>query len=222
MSIRVALAEDSALLREGLAGLITSDPDLELVALCCDLQGIIAAVDQHVPDVVLTDIRMPPHRSDEGIQLAQHCRAEHPQIAVVLLSQYIDPRYVKALLDQGAEGRGYLLKEHVADADELVAAIRKVAAGGSIIDPRVVEAMVGVRRLNGDPDLERLTNRELEVLAEMAAGQSNAAIAASLHVSQRAVEKHINSIFSKLGVTHDTSMHPRVRAVLLYLTRGVR
>jgi DNA-binding NarL/FixJ family response regulator len=222
VSIRVALAEDSPLLREGLGGLIKSVPDLELVALCSDLQSIIAAVDRFVPDVVLTDIRMPPHRSDEGVQLARHCRAEHPNVAVVLLSQYVDPRYVKALLDQGAQGRGYLLKEHIANAEELVNAVRAVAAGGSIVDPRVVEALVGVRRLSGDPDLERLTPRELEVLAEMAAGQSNAAIAVSLHITQRAVEKHINSIFSKLGVTHDNLGHPRVRAVLLYLTRGTR
>ena len=220
MSITLALAEDSALLREGLGGLITSVPDLELVASCSDLPSIIRAVDIFVPNVVLTDIRMPPDRRDEGIQLAKHCRAEHPDIAVILLSQYVDPRYVRALLDQGAHGRGYLLKEHVANADELVAAIRKVAAGGSIVDPLVVEAMVGVRRLNGDPDIERLTARELEVLAEMAAGQSNAAIATTLHITLRAVEKHINSIFSKLGVTHDDATHPRVRAVLHYLTRG--
>ena len=222
MTIRVVLAEDSALLREGMRGLIRGEAGLEVVAACSDLDGLLRAVDELEPDVVLTDIRMPPERTNEGIRAAEYCRARHPRMAVLLLSQYVDPRYVRTLLNQGAAGRGYLLKERIADVDELVAAIRTVAGGGSVFDPKVVEALVQVGRRRGDVDLAQLSPRELEVLAEMAQGRNNAAIADSLFVTQRAVEKHINSIFAKLGVGLDDEAHPRVRAVLTYLAGGTR
>jgi DNA-binding NarL/FixJ family response regulator len=218
MTLRVVVAEDNPLLREGLRSLIHSAQDVELVAACSDLDELIAAVDELGPDAVLTDIRMPPGRTDEGVRAADYCRRHHPSTGVVLLSQYVDPGYVRTLLRQGTDGRGYLLKERVADIDELVAALRTVAAGGSVMDPKVVEALVLSKSRHGDADLQRLTSRELEVLAEMAQGRNNSAIAASLFITQRAVEKHINSIFAKLGVGFDDEAHPRVRAVLLYLT----
>ncbi|GAB1640623.1 response regulator [Krasilnikovia sp. MM14-A1259] len=216
MTIRVVLAEDSALLRQGVAGLIRNEADLEVVASCADLPELLIAIGEHRPDVVLTDIRMPPTRTDEGIRAAEHCRAEHPAMGVLLLSQYVEARYVRALLAQGTDGRGYLLKERVADVGELVAAIRTVAAGGSVFDPKVVEALVRGRDRRG-VGLAPLSAREREVLAEMAHGLTNAAIAAALVITQRAVEKHINSIFAKLQLGHDDGVHPRVQAVLTYL-----
>ncbi|GAB1691984.1 response regulator transcription factor [Krasilnikovia sp. M28-CT-15] len=217
MSIRVVLAEDSALLRQGVAGLIRSEPDLEVVASCADLPELVEAIGRHRPDVVLTDIRMPPTRTDEGIRAAEHCRAEHPGMGVLLLSQYVDARYVRALLAQGTDGRGYLLKERVADVAELVAAVRTVAGGGSVFDPKVVEALVRGRDRRGNVGLAQLSAREREVLAEMAHGLTNAAIAGALVITQRAVEKHINSIFSKLQLGQEDGVHPRVQAVLTYL-----
>lgn len=218
MTVTVVVAEDHPLLREGLRSMIRESEDIELVAACSDLPGLLAAIDEHEPDVVLTDIRMPPGRSDEGVRAAQHCRELHPRTGVLLLSQYVDAGYVKTLLKQGTDGRGYLLKERVSDVDELVGAIRTVAAGGSVMDPKVVEALVNAKSRRGDGDLSRLSARELEVLGEMAQGRNNAAIAASLFITQRAVEKHINSIFAKLGVGMEDAAHPRVRAVLLYLS----
>ena len=221
MTIRVILAEDNALLREGMRGLMREEPDLQVVAACPDLEDLLRAVDDLVPDVVLTDIRMPPTRTDEGLRAAEYCRIHHPRTGVVLLSQYVEPRYVRTLLGQGTDGRGYLLKERVADIGELVAAIRTVAGAGSVFDPKVVEALVQTGSRRGNVDLDQLSSREREVLAEMAQGRNNAAIAQSLVISQRAVEKHINSIFAKLRVGHDDGAHPRVRAVLTYLTGGV-
>jgi DNA-binding NarL/FixJ family response regulator len=221
VTIRVILAEDNALLREGMRGLLREEPDLHVVAACADLDTLLRAVDDLEPDVVLTDIRMPPSRTDEGLRAAQYCRIHHPRTGVVLLSQYVEPRYVRTLLSQGTDGRGYLLKERVADVAELVAAIRTVAGGGSVFDPKVVEALVQTGSRRGSIDLALLSSREREVLAEMAQGRNNAAIAQSLVISQRAVEKHINSIFAKLRVGHDDGAHPRVRAVLTYLTGGV-
>jgi DNA-binding NarL/FixJ family response regulator len=218
MSIRLVIAEDNALLREGMRTLVGGEPGIEVVASCGDLAALIEAIDTWQPDVVLTDIRMPPTRRDEGIQAARHCRAHHPGTAVLLLSQYVEPAYVRTLLSQGTEGRGYLLKERVADVDELLRAVRTVAEGGSVVDPKVVEALVQTRSRRGDLDLGRLSPRELEVLAEMAQGHNNAAIAASLVITQRAVEKHINSVFSKLGVGDVPDSHPRVRAVLAFLS----
>ena len=220
MSLRVVIAEDNALLREGLRGLISAVDDLSLVATCASLDELFAALDAHAPDVVLTDIRMPPTRSDEGLQAARHCRKHFPGTGVVLLSQFADPGYVKALLEDGAEGRGYLLKERVGDVAELVGALRTVAAGGSVVDPKVVEALVQSGSRRGNADLDRLSAREREVLGQMALGHNNSAIATSLFITQRAVEKHINSIFAKLGVATEDQAHPRVRAVLMYLSGG--
>jgi DNA-binding NarL/FixJ family response regulator len=217
VTTRVVLAEDNFLVREGVSRMLQTSPRLSLVATCPDLPQALAAIDEHQPDVVLTDIRMPPSQSDEGIKVAEYCRARQPRTGVVLLSQYIEPAYVRLLLTHGTEGRGYLLKERVADLDELIAALTGVAAGGSAIDPKVVEALVRSRGHSGGRDLRRLTPRERDVLAAIARGRTNAAIAATLVLSQKAVEKHINSIFSKLGLTGDQSSHPRVRAVLMYL-----
>jgi DNA-binding NarL/FixJ family response regulator len=220
MSLRVVLAEDSPLLRAGIATLVENADSMELAAVCDNLDDLLAAVDRVVPDIVLTDIRMPPRRRDEGIQAATYCRAHHPEMGVVLLSQYVDPGYVRALLEQGAGRRGYLLKERVADPQELVDALRLVAMGGSVIDPRVIEVLARARGTSESGSTRRLSAREVEVLAEMARGRSNASIAASLVITQRAVEKHINSIFAKLGVGHDGELHPRVQAVLLYLSES--
>jgi len=220
MNLRVVIAEDNTLLREGLRGLISAVDDLSLVATCASLDELFTALDTHAPDVVLTDIRMPPTRSDEGLQAARHCRKHFPGTGVVLLSQFADPGYVKALLEDGAEGRGYLLKERVGDVAELVSALRTVAAGGSVVDPKVVEALVQSGSRRGNADLDRLSTREREVLGQMALGHNNAAIATSLFITQRAVEKHINSIFAKLGVGVEDQAHPRVRAVLMYLSEG--
>jgi DNA-binding NarL/FixJ family response regulator len=192
------------------------------VAACADLPELIEAVGREQVDVVVTDIRMPPDRIDEGVQFASYCRTQHPDIGIILLSQYAQPAYIRALLEQGAERRGYLLKERVADVDELAGAVRAVAAGGSAIDPKVIESLLNAKARRSDDRIERLTPREREVLAAMAQGRNNAAIAEALVVSQRAVEKHINSIFSKLDLTGEQQLHPRVQAVLLYLAeRGI-
>jgi len=217
-ALRLVLAEDSYLVREGIKLLVGSEPDLELVADCGDLPSLLAAVDEHSPDVVLTDIRMPPTNTDEGIRAAEALRDSHPQVGVLLLSQYVEPGWALHLLERGSEGRGYLLKERVGDLAELTRAIRTVADGGSVIDPRVVDTLVEARMRRRESLLDRLTPRELEVLGEVAQGRNNAGIAASLVLSERAVEKHINSIFSKLDLaTRDDHVHRRVRAVLLYL-----
>nr|WP_200901372.1 response regulator transcription factor [Tetrasphaera japonica] len=218
--MRVVLAEDSALLREGLRGLVDAQDDLEVARACDDLPSLLRAIDELRPDVVLTDIRMPPAHGDEGVQAAEHARRASPHTGVVLLSQYVDLACVRTLLRDGADGRGYLLKERVADVADLVAAIRRVAEGGSVIDPKVVEALVRSRGNTPGSHLDRLTAREREVLGEMARGRTNGAIAESLVITQRAVEKHVNSIFAKLGVGHDDGVHPRVRAVLLYLSEA--
>ncbi len=218
--LRVVLAEDSFLVREGVRRMLNGADGVEVVAACGDLDETIAALDAQLPDVVLADIRMPPSWSDEGVRVATHCRAAHPAMGVVLLSQYVDAGYVKLLLDQGTDGRGYLLKERVADLDQLLEAIRGVAAGGTAIDPKVVEALVRGRSLSDDRGLARLTPREREVLAAIAAGRTNAAIAAELVLTRHAVEKHINSIFAKLGLSGDERIHPRVRAALMYLAEG--
>jgi len=214
--IRVVLAEDNALLREGIAGLLERADDLELVGTASDRPELEALVATVSPDVVVTDIRMPPTGTDEGIQIANKLRADQPDVGVVVLSQHADPPYALALLEGGSEGRAYLLKERVSEVDELLAAIREVAAGGSVIDSKVVEALVTTRRPRAS-DVDRLTPREKEILGEMAQGKSNAAIAAALVLSTRAVEKHTNSIFSKLGLSGELDVNRRVKAVLLYL-----
>ena len=217
MAIRVALAEDNVIVREGLARLVERRPELDLVGVCADLPGLLDLVTAETPDVVVTDIRMPPTGTNEGIQAASRLRTDHPSVGVVVLSQYVDPSYALALLSEGSAGRAYLLKERVGDAEDLVAAIREVARGGSVIDPKVVEALVSATSPRRRSDLDRLTPRESEILAEMAQGKNNAAIAASLVLSERAVEKHTNSIFSKLGLSEERDVNRRVKAVLLYL-----
>ena len=217
MAVRVLVAEDSLLVRQGIATLLGTDGDIEVTALVEDLPGLLAAVEADPPDVVLTDIRMPPTGTDEGIRAAAELRETHPDVGVVVLSQYVESAYVLALLDGGSEGRAYLLKERVSDADQLLRAIREVARGGSVVDPLVVESLVAARSRAKESPLDRLTPRETEVLGEIAQGKNNAAVAASLVLSERAVEKHINSLFAKLGLTEEPEVHRRVKAVLLYL-----
>jgi len=216
--LRLVLAEDSYLMREGIRLLIEEQDGLTLVASCGDYSSLLAAVDEHVPDVVITDIRMPPTNTDEGIRAAQELRERHPDVGVVVLSQYVEPAWALHLLEDGSAGRGYLLKERVGDLDELTRAVRTIADGGSVIDPQVVDALVEARIARERSLLSQLTERELEVLGHIAQGRNNAGIAAALHLSERAVEKHINSIFGKLGLSsEDGQVHRRVRAVLLYL-----
>jgi DNA-binding NarL/FixJ family response regulator len=215
-AIRIVLADDSYLVREGVRRLLDTRPDLEVAAVCEDLPSLLAAVAAERPDVVVTDIRMPPNGRDEGIQAAQLLRESSPQVGVLVLSQYAEPDYALALLQSGADRRGYLLKERVDDLDQLSAAIHAVAAGGSVVDPKVVEALVMGRSRKPSP-LDELTPREREVLAEMAEGRNNAAIAGSLVLAERSVEKVIHSIFLKLGLGWETAVHKRVKAVLLYL-----
>ena len=216
-SIRVVLAEDNTLLREGLSRLIEGDGDLELAGAATDLPELLALITANVPDVVVTDIRMPPTGTDEGIQAAAWLRQHHPSVGVVVLSQYTAPAYAMALLEEGSAGRAYLLKERVAGANELSRAIQTVASGGSVIDPLVVDELVRARTKRPKSDLEWLTPREAEILGEMAEGKSNGAIAKSLGVSERAVEKHSNAIFSKLGLSEEHDLNRRVKAVLVYI-----
>jgi DNA-binding NarL/FixJ family response regulator len=217
MPIRVVIAEDNYLLRQAVQLLVAAQPELELAAVCADLPSLLAAIDAHRPDVVITDIRMPPTGTDEGLQAASRLRDTNPETGVVVLSQYAEPQYALALLEKGAARRAYLLKERVSDVEQLLAAIREVARGGSVIDPVVVEALVSARSAHASSPLQELTPRERETLGEMAQGKSNAAIAATLFLSERAVEKHINSIFSKLGLTEEPDINRRVKAVLLFL-----
>jgi DNA-binding NarL/FixJ family response regulator len=215
--IRLVLAEDQYLVREGVRRLLETQEDLEVAAVCDDLESLLAAVDAESPDVVVTDIRMPPGGTDEGIQAAARLRDTHPTLGVVVLSQYATPSYALALLDGGSEGRAYLLKERVKDIDHLAGAIRTVAEGGSVMDPKVVDALVAETSRVEESPLNELTPRERDVLREMAEGKNNAAIAAALFLTERSVEKVIHSIFLKLGLTWEPAVHKRVRAVILYL-----
>jgi DNA-binding NarL/FixJ family response regulator len=216
--IRVALAEDHALVREGISRLIAAQSDLELVAVASDLPQLIETVEQHKPDVVVTDIRMPPTGTNEGIQAASWARTHRPDMGIVVLSQYASPSYALALLEEGSAGRAYLLKERISGVDELAHAIRTVAQGGSVIDALVVDDLVRSRSGRRQSDLSWLTVRETEILGEMAQGKSNAGIAAKLGLSERAVEKHSNSIFSKLALHEERDINRRVKAVLIYLS----
>ncbi len=217
MPIRIVLAEDQYLVREGLSRLLGTREDLEVAAACGDLDSLLDAVDTERPDVVVTDIRMPPGGTDEGIQAAIRLRETHPEVGVVVLSQYAVPGYALALLEGGSERRAYLLKERVTDIAQLVAAIEAVAEGGSVLDPKVVDALVAENaRAEGSP-LNELTPRERDVLREMAEGKNNAAIAEALVLTERSVEKVIHSIFLKLGLGWETAVHKRVKAVVLYL-----
>lgn len=219
MAIRVVLAEDNYLVREGIRQLLEEEEGIELVAACDDLDSVNRAIAEFSPDVVLTDIRMPPSGTDEGLQVADRLRHESPSTGVVVLSQYVEADYALALLENGAGGRAYLLKERVSDVGQLRNAIEEVNRGGSVIDPKVVEALVAARSKHADSPLDALTPREREVLGEVAQGKNNAAIAAYLFLTERAVEKHINSIFSKLGLGEEPDVHRRVKATLVYLGR---
>jgi DNA-binding NarL/FixJ family response regulator len=217
MTLRVILGEDSYLASEGISRALSRIDDVELVATGDNLESLREAIERERPDVVVTDIRMPPTNTDEGIRLANELRVSQPETAVVVLSQYSDPQYATALLAEGSARRGYLIKEHVGDVAELRRALRTVAEGGSVVDPAVVEALVSSRRVQERSSLNGLTPRELEILALIAEGRSNAAIAATLFLTKRAVERHINGIFAKLDLGESESTSRRVRAALVYL-----
>ena len=216
----MVLAEDDFLIREGVKELLSAEGDIEIVATCSDLDSLIEVVEREKPDVVLTDIRMPPTKSDEGIRAAERFRETAPDVAVLVLSQYDEPAYALALLEGGARGRGYMLKQRVADLDQLVGAIREVARGGSVIDAKVVEGLVASRSRAAGSPLDQLSAREREVLGEMAQGRNNAGIAASLALTERAIERHINAIFSKLALSAEKDVHRRVKAVLMFLSES--
>jgi DNA-binding NarL/FixJ family response regulator len=216
--VRVVIADDNLLVREGLEHVLTAQGAIDVVASCEDLPSLLEAVESTEPDVVLTDIRMPPTRNAEGIQAATMLRDSHPRVGVVVLSQYAEPTYALSLLEAGSDGRGYLLKERLHDGAQLRSAVEIVAEGGSVIDPKVVELLVSATARSTDSPLAELTQREREVLAEIAQGKSNAAIGDSLVLTKRSVEKHINSIFLKLDLSDAESVSKRVKATLLFLS----
>ncbi|GAA1005605.1 DNA-binding response regulator [Acrocarpospora pleiomorpha] len=217
MTLRVVIAEDSLLIREGVERVLSRDPELQVVAACADLPELLAAVETHQPDVVVTDVRMPPTSSDEGIQAATKLRASRPSTGVVVLSQYAEPSYATMLLAGGSAGRAYLLKERVGEPGQLVEAVRAVARGGSVIDPIVVEGILADSMKRRASPLATLTPRERDVLAQIAQGKSNAAVGETLYLSEKSVEKHISVLFAKLGLESTPEVNRRVLAVLLYL-----
>jgi DNA-binding NarL/FixJ family response regulator len=219
-TIRLVLAEDNYLVREGTAALLREIEEIDLIEAVEDLDSLLDAVDRHNPDAVITDIRMPPTQTREGVDAAKRIRESHPNTGVLLLSQYVEEAYVRELVEGDATGFGYLLKERVRDVDQLVQALRSVTAGGLVLDPRVVEELISARERAAHAPLKHLTERELEVLEQMAQGRTNAAIAKTLFLSERSVERHINSIFSKLGLSEEADVHRRVRAVLAFLEEG--
>jgi DNA-binding NarL/FixJ family response regulator len=218
VGLRVIVADDALLLREGVRLLIDRQPDMEVAAVCHDLPELLAAVDADPPDVVITDVRMPPTSTDEGIQAANLFRAAHPTVGVVVLSQYAEEAYASALLEKGSSGRAYLLKERVSEPGQLAEAVRTVAAGGSVIDHTVVDIILAAASRQRSSPLAALTAREAEVLEQVAQGKSNAAVAAALFLSERSVEKHINAVFTKLGLGPEPDVNRRVKAVLLHLS----
>jgi DNA-binding NarL/FixJ family response regulator len=215
--IRVVIAEDSYVIREFLTTALSAAPQVELVAICTNGKELQTAIDIWDPDVVLTDIRMPPSRADEGTRIAAALRETHPQVGVVVLSQYAEPAYALSLLEHGTGGRAYLLKERIRNKDELIAAIEAVHGGGSVIDPIIVDVLIASRARAATSRLAQLTPRERELLAEIAAGKSNGAIAESLVLTKRAVEKHVNSIFAKLNLPETQDVSRRVKATLIFL-----
>ena len=217
MAITVVLADDSLIVREGIAGVLATEAEIEVVGLCADFDSLNDAVERLAPDVVVTDIRMPPTFTDEGIRAAGLLAERGLQTGIVVLSNYADPSYAVALLDSGAPGRAYLLKERVHDRAQLASAINAVAVGGSVIDPKIIEPLIAMRARSERSPLADLTPREREVLAHIAEGKSNAAIAGTLVLTKRAVEKHINSIFMKLGLLSDENVSRRVKATLMFL-----
>ena len=215
--IRVAVADDDLLVREGIEHLLSTEPEIDVVAVATNRQELIDAIERETPDVVLTDIRMPPEHTNEGVEVAQLARTSWPRTAVIVVSHYVEPEYALALLSEGTAGRGYLLKERLGNREQLISAIRQVAAGGSVIDPEVVEALVHARSREQHSALHRLTSREREVLGEVATGKSNAEIARSLFITKRAVERHIGAIFAKLDLPEERIASRRVLAALLFL-----
>jgi DNA-binding NarL/FixJ family response regulator len=218
--IRLMIADDTYLIREALAQIVSESDRVRLVGSYGDRDALLAAIDESPPDAVITDIRMPPTQTDEGIEVARVLRARHPRVGVVVLSQYADPSYVTALLESGSAGRAYLLKERVSAPAEVVSAIEVVAGGGSVVDPQVVEVLVRARTIGPTSPLAALTPREYDVLAQLAQGKSNAAIAEALVLTRRAVEKHINAIFAKLELPSPDDVSRRVTAALMFLASG--
>jgi DNA-binding NarL/FixJ family response regulator len=218
MGLTVVIAEDSLLVREGVQQVIDRQPDLTVVAACGDLPSVRLALAEHRPDVLVTDVRMPPSFGDEGIQVAVELRGSSPRTGVVVLSQYAEPAYARALLGAGSARRAYLLKERVSEPGELAQAIRTVAAGGSVVDPAIVDLLVAASNRTERSPLAALTPRELEVLDQVAQGKSNAAVAGALFLTERAVEKHINAMFAKLGLMVTPDLNRRVTAVLMHLS----
>src|SRR3954453_5504452 len=217
MALRVVFADDNFLVRQGTAALLGESPDVEVVAVVPDAAELMTAVAALAPDAVLTDIRMPPSFTDEGLRAAKEIRRSHPGTGVLVLSQFVEPVEVLDLLSEGVAGLGYLLKDRVTDLHELVGALQTVARGGSALDPLVVEALIASRTAQDRSPLASLTERELAVLAEMATGKNNQAIARVLRISERAVEKHINALFGKLGAAEEPDANRRVLAVLAFL-----
>jgi DNA-binding NarL/FixJ family response regulator len=217
MSVRIIVGDDSYLAREAVAGVLDRTEGVELVAACGDLDSLTAAIGEQHPDVVITDIRMPPTNTDEGIRLAAALRTSEPDVGVIVLSQHNEPALAAALFENGSERRGYLLKERVKDAGELVRAVQSVADGGSVVDPAVVDKLLQASRARERSQLANLTPRELQILALIAEGKSNSAIADALVLTKRAVERHINGIFMKLDLGDPEQVSRRVRAALIYL-----
>ena len=217
MALKIVVAEDDLLVREGLVQLLSSAPDVDVVASCEDYDATVEAVEKQDPDVVLTDIKMPPTSTDEGISLARQLRASHPETGVLVLSQYSEPDDVLELFAEGCDRRGYLLKERLHDRTTLLSAVRAVAAGGSSVEPKIIEVLVFARSGRASSRLAELTPREQDVLAELAQGKSNARIGDDLFLSKRSVEKHVNSIFAKLGLGDADDVSRRVTAALTFL-----
>jgi DNA-binding NarL/FixJ family response regulator len=219
-SIRLMIADDTYLIREALEQIVGDAQGIEVVGTCADRDALLQAIDAAPPDAVITDIRMPPTGTDEGIQVARVLRERHPRVGVVVLTQFADPSYVVALLESGSAGRAYLLKERISAPAQLVSAVQTVVAGGSVVDPKVVEVLVRARTIGPSSPLSALSPREHEVLAQLAEGKSNTAIAEALVLTRRAVEKHINSIFMKLELPGPEDVSRRVTAALMFLSAG--
>jgi DNA-binding NarL/FixJ family response regulator len=215
--VRVVVAEDAFLAREAIEQVLSRSDDVDVVAVCEDSYSLLSAIEEHRPDAVVTDIRMPPTGTDEGIQVAQTVRSTYPEMGVIVLSQFVEPAYALSLLESGSAGRAYLLKERIHDGEQLIRAIKAVVDGESVIDPKVVDALVEAQARQHNSPLAQLSEREAEVLAEIAQGKSNSAIAESLFLTKRAVEKHINSIFLKLDLREVDDVSRRVKATLMYL-----
>jgi DNA-binding NarL/FixJ family response regulator len=213
----VIVAEDSYMIREFLTSTLAAAPEVEVVAVCANGKELEAAIELWCPDVIVTDIRMPPSGTDEGVRIAANLRDTHPEMGVVVLSHYAEPAYALALLERGTGGRAYLLKERVRKREDLIGAIESVARGGSVIDPAIVDVLIQARSRAARSPLAQLTPRERELLAEIATGKSNGAIAESLVLTKRAVEKHVNAIFSKLNLPETEQVSRRVKATLIFL-----